>query len=335
METRASYLLVGSFVLVFTFGALFFAVWLAKVQFDKEFTRYDIPFTGNVSGLRVGSPVTYRGLPVGEVVDVSIDPGAGEQVRAMIEISADTPVRTDTVASLVLSGIAGTVNVLLSGGDADMPLLTGEDGRRPEIQSRASALNQVIEGAPELVTNLNRLVGQANVVLGAENQVAFAAILQNLNAITGALADGSADIQLLLNDGAGTMANLRDTSAGLVALTDRLNESSEELLSSSDRALDAVAGAAGSIRDLLDTNGEATGAAIASFGETSDEIRTLVKDNREALTEFSNSALIEFTLLVTDTRDLVTRLSRLATEVERDPARFLFGDQQQGYEADE
>lgn len=332
METRASYLLVGGFVLVFAFGALFFAIWLAKVQFDKEFARYDILFTGNVSGLRVGSPVTYRGLPVGEVMDVTIDPGTGEQVRAVIEISADTPVRTDTVASLVLSGIAGAVNVLLSGGNVDMPLLTGEDDQRPEIQSRASALNQVIEGAPELVASLNRLVSQANVVLDTENQAAFAAILQNLNTITGALGDGSADIQLLLNDGAGTMANLRDASAGLVALTDRLNESSEELLSSSDRALDAVAGAAGSVRDLLDANG---GSAVASIGETSDEIRKLVEDNREAVTEFSNSALIEFTLLVTDTRDLISRLSRLATEVERDPARFLFGDQQQGYEASE
>ena len=165
METRASYLLVGSFVFIFAFGALFFAVWLAKVQFDKEFAHYDILFTGNVNGLRVGSPVTYRGLPVGEVIDVSIDPGAGERVRAMIEISANTPIRTDTVASLVLSGIAGGVNVLLSGGDTDTPLLTSEDGRRPEIQSRASALNQVIEGAPELVTSLTRLVTQGNVFL--------------------------------------------------------------------------------------------------------------------------------------------------------------------------
>ena len=102
-----------------------------------------------------------------------------------------------------------------------------------------------------------------------------------------------------------------------------------------DQQVLAVADAAGSVRDVLDANGEATGAAIASIGETSDEIRLLLEDNREAVTEFSNSALVEFTLLVTDARDLVTRLSRLATEVERDPARFLFGDQQQGYEAGE
>ena len=335
METRASYLLVGSFVLAFAFGALFFAVWLAKVQFDKEFARYDILFTGNVGGLRVGSPVTYRGLPVGEVVEVSIDPGAGERVRAMIEISAGTPVRTDTVASLVLSGIAGTVNVLLSGGNPDMPLLTGEDGRRPVIQSRASALNQVIEEAPELVSSLNTLISRANGLLSSENQHAFAAILKDLSTILGSIADGSGDIQLLLNDGAATMANLRDTSADIAALTERLNESSNRLLSSTDRALNAVAGASDSVRDLLDENGPAVGAAAASISETSDEIRALVEDNREAVTEFSNSALFEFTLLVTDTRDLIGRLSRLAAEVERDPARFLFGDQQQGYEAGE
>ncbi len=335
METRASYLLVGSFVLLFTLGAFGFAVWLAKVQFDKEFARYDILFTGNVNGLRVGSPVTYRGLPVGEVVEVSIDAGAGEQVRAMVEVSADTPVRADTVASLVLSGIAGGVNVLLSGGDPNLPLLVPGNGERPVIRSRPSALNQVIEGAPELVTSLNTLVNQASVILGPENQAAFADILQNLSTITAALADGSGDAQLLLNDGAGTMANLRDASASFVELADRLNASSEGLISSSGRALDGVADAAESLRDVLDANGDTIGASAASVGETSDEIRGLIEDNREAVTDFTNTALLEFTLLVTDARALVTRLSRLATEVERDPARFLFGDQQQGYEAGE
>lgn len=334
METRASYLLVGSFVLAFALGAMIFAVWLAKVQFDREFARYDIVFTGNVSGLRVGSPVTYRGLPVGEVVDVTIDAGAQEHVRAVIEVSADTPVRTDTVAELVLSGIAGTVDVLLSGGSAEMPLLTAAEGR-PEIPSRGSALSQVIEGAPELVTSLNALVAQANVLLGGENQRAVTSILQNLEALTGALADGSSDVQLLLNDGAGTLANLRDTSAGLVELTDRLNRSADDILAGTDRALNAVADAAETVDALLDENGEVIGTTVASIGATSDELKTLVEDNREAVTEFSNSALIEFTLLVTDTRDLIERLSRLATEVERDPARFLFGDQQQGYEASE
>ncbi len=333
METRASYLLVGSFVLVLVAGAFAFAIWLAKAQFEREFDRYDISFAGNVNGLRVGSPVTYRGLPVGEVIDVAIDPDGS--VRATVEISSDTPVRADTSASLVLTGITGGVNVLLSGGSPDASALTAAEGERPVIPSRASALAQLIEGAPELVTGLNTLVSRASALLSPANQAAFSRTLQNLSVLSGSLADSSADLQLLLNDGAGTVANLRDASARIVELADRFADSSDELIESTDRALDAVADAAGNVNAVIQDNRDALDRSIESVGGMAEEMRNLVADNREAVTEFSNTALLEFTALVNDTRDLVASLRRLATDVESDPARFLFGDQQQGYEAGE
>ena len=48
METRASYLLVGTFVLAFAAGLVVFVIWLAKFQFDTEFARFDIHFKGRV-----------------------------------------------------------------------------------------------------------------------------------------------------------------------------------------------------------------------------------------------------------------------------------------------
>jgi phospholipid/cholesterol/gamma-HCH transport system substrate-binding protein len=37
--------------------------------------------------------------------------------------------------------------------------------------------------------------------------------------------------------------------------------------------------------------------------------------------------------LLVEMRDLVVALNRVTTEIQRDPARFFFGNQQQGYEA--
>ena len=36
--------------------------------------------------------------------------------------------------------------------------------------------------------------------------------------------------------------------------------------------------------------------------------------------------------MIAEVRDFLVGLNRVTTEVERDPARFLFGNQQQGYE---
>ena len=46
METRASYIAVGSFVLALFVGLLGFVVWIGKFQGQVELVRYDILFDG-------------------------------------------------------------------------------------------------------------------------------------------------------------------------------------------------------------------------------------------------------------------------------------------------
>ena len=62
------------------------------------------------------------------------------------------------------------------------------------------------------------------------------------------------------------------------------------------------------------------------------EFQQLAAENRKPLREFTNNGLYELTTLLTEARGLLVGLNRVTTEVERDPARFLFGNQQQGYE---
>ena len=72
METKANYLMVGVFVVVMFVGLIGFVLWLGKFQADVAFDRYKVYFSGSVSGLRIGSPVSYRGVTVGEVVDAVV-----------------------------------------------------------------------------------------------------------------------------------------------------------------------------------------------------------------------------------------------------------------------
>ena len=118
METRANYLMVGSFVLVFSAGLLAFVIWLAKFQFDTEFARYDIHYAQSVTGLKVGSPVRYSGVGVGEVIELRLKPDDPSEVLITIEIDRTTPVRGDTTATLEIEGLTGGRYVLLRGGSA-------------------------------------------------------------------------------------------------------------------------------------------------------------------------------------------------------------------------
>jgi phospholipid/cholesterol/gamma-HCH transport system substrate-binding protein len=325
METRANYLLVGSFVIVIFIGIIGFVLWLAKFQFDQQFTRYDIEFAGSVSGLKTGSSVELNGIPVGEVINIGIDPRDVEKVAVTIEVPAATPIRENTTASMQLKGITGGVAVQLSGGTQASPALKPPPGQnRAIITSKASAIDQFLEGAPALLESLQTLVARAAILLGPENQKSFSRTLANFTTLSGSLAGRSGDIELLITSASNTMANLRDASTAMTGLADN----AQTTLTSIGSAADTVSGNKDSIAALIEELRDTS----ANFSAMAAEMTELVDENRQPLRDFTGEGLYELTNFITEARALMDSLTRVSTQVERDPARFLFGNQQNGYE---
>ena len=195
METRASYLLVGTFSLLVMVIFAAAVIWMAGVNLQEEFTYYDIHFDGSVTGLKPGNAVRYRGVPVGVVSDIIISPSNVEQVRATIEVPKSTPIKTDTVASLEYQGITGVAYVQLSGGTRDAPLLEKQpDEDRPRIPAKASQLQELFESAPELISSITALVGRANQLLSPGNRENLTKIIENVQVFSKVLAERSQDI---------------------------------------------------------------------------------------------------------------------------------------------
>ena len=116
METRASHIAVGAFVLVLLFGALGFVVWVSHFSERVIESHFFTRFYGSVAGLDVNSNVLFGGIPVGHVTSVEVDPQDSSLARVDILVKADTPIRTDSVATLAMQGITGGVLVEISRG---------------------------------------------------------------------------------------------------------------------------------------------------------------------------------------------------------------------------
>ena len=58
----------------------------------------------------------------------------------------------------------------------------------------------------------------------------------------------------------------------------------------------------------------------------------MISENRQPIADFSASGLYEFSQFIAEARVLVDTMNRLSTQIERDPARFFFGDTQKGFE---
>ena len=351
-------MVVGGFVLVSLVALVVMVVWLAGVQLDEEFAYYDILFEGSVTGLTSGNPVRYQGIPVGVVSDMRIDPENVERIRVTIEVPTDTPIKEDAVASLEFQGITGVAYVLIGGGTQDAPLLRPRLGRsRPVIKSKPSQLQEVFDAAPEVLNRFIALLEQASVLLGKENQSNVADTLGHISTFTGTLAENSGDIAQMISDGVKVIDELRLASAearaavtelrGLVGdvadnvniitrearatmgdmqlLTSELREDAQTLTASLGETLTTLDG------ELKGIGGDAK-STLSAVRKASEQLAIILESNRGAVTDFTASGLYEFTQLLAESRVLVAALMRISSEIERDPARFLFGNAQQGLE---
>lgn len=152
METDKHYFFEGLFIIGFSVAAVFFAVWLGSTGRHDD-VLYRIHFPDSVSGLAVGDPVKYRGVDVGTVKSMIIDPDNSLLVRVDVRLRKETPVKTDTRASLVLKGITGGVFIELNGGDpaAQTLLAVTAQDKIPEIPSEKTGLKAMLDELPKMV----------------------------------------------------------------------------------------------------------------------------------------------------------------------------------------
>src|SRR5579864_5860880 len=181
METRANYVMVGSFVLVIIAGIFVAILWLAHTQFNQQYVNYDIYFTGSVTGLSVGAPVNLNGVNIGRVTEIRLDPNNPDQVRVTIEADAQAPIKSDSVASLELTGITGIYYIEISGGSREAPPLTPQEGQRyAVIAAKPSRFASLVASAPEVLNKVIEVADRLSLILDEKNRLAIAQTLANL-----------------------------------------------------------------------------------------------------------------------------------------------------------
>jgi len=166
METDKHYFFEGLFIIGFSIAAAIFAVWLGSTGRHDD-VIYRIHFPDSVSGLTVGDPVTYRGIDVGTVKSMMIDPDNPRLVQVDVRLRKETPVMTDTRASLVMKGITGVIFIELNGGDptAKRLLAVTPPGKMPEIPSEKTGLKAMLDELPKLVKKFSAIEDQARKVV--------------------------------------------------------------------------------------------------------------------------------------------------------------------------
>lgn len=285
MEIRARYVIVGFFVIGLSLALIMAFLWLASRQNDRDSAYYDILFSEDVTGLQIGGVVRYRGVEVGRVDNVRIDPNQIDKVRVTIKIASSTPLYEDATASLESQGITGIAYILLQGGSAGKkllsttiitpyPIITAKPGRLQEVLQVINDVSVVVEDFKEISGEFRRFIPQ---LLTQDNALAVGALVQNLQQVSSDLKGFSHNLMQLSN-------------------SQQINQSLQALHNT-----------------------------LLTVEQISNNFNQLLTSVLNPVDAFVPSILRQINGLVGDARDFMASFKRFAEKLERDPSQLILG----------
>lgn len=180
MNNKVNYTFVGFMVLFGFIMILAFTYWLLKPSAEHETTKYNIHFSESVLGLNVDAGVKYRGINVGKVSRLRINPKNSEEVEVLITILKTTPIKETTVAKLTSQGITGLSYINLSLGANGSPALMVKEGEEyPVIKTEASFFERFEKSLGTVSTKLSKTLTRTSELLNEKNQKQIEILLKS------------------------------------------------------------------------------------------------------------------------------------------------------------
>jgi phospholipid/cholesterol/gamma-HCH transport system substrate-binding protein len=304
VTSKSSYIRIGVFVVVLTTALVWGVLWLSAGGAPGEYDFYTTYMNESVSGLSPDAALTYRGVNVGKVREITIDPNNPNRVRLLLQVKHGVPIKKDTEATLAMQGLTGLATIDLLGGSPESPPLTMTAGEPyPVIPSRPSLLVRLDSVISDLLGNLIEMSSKLNAMLDDDSRANVAKTLAHIEAITGTLAGQSNRLGAIVGDAEATMKNARQASTGLPDLMHDVTHSTQALASMAEEL-------------------RAAGETINATSKTLQ--RTAVTSGND-VQRFTASTLPDITVMARDLRDASENLRRISESIERDPSVLLYG----------
>ena len=290
MRSRLNEIQVGLVTIIALTVLIAGMMWLKNIDLRKGSLMYLADFS-RVEGLRVGDRVQVRGIRMGEVIGMEIQPQA---VRVQLQLDDTARLRDDAIVSLGEKGIVGEVVIEIDPG-LGKPVQEGHifQGRT------AGSIASMTDAAGAAIAEMRTLTGQVTSLLEEiRTDGKVVGTLEQAN-VTLAKVDSMVtknheDVRVILSD-------LRASTGALRRLMD------------SGRLDDAVAGtaAAAAAADTL----------MTGLGATTERLNSLLAKLDSG--EGSAAMLLNDPALYTRTDSTLTSVQRLLDDLRRNPKKYF------------
>lgn len=308
MERDAHYVAVGAFILLVIAMGVAFVLWYTDANDGREYQRYEIYFTGSVSGLDRGSPVRFLGVDVGRVRRLGIDPSDARRVHVVVEVDETAPISAATRASLGLQGVTGLLYVNLkeaSDVDRTAPLAQGE--QYPVIEAVESDFDAFLASLPEMMGRANTLLERISRIVSDENLNGIAETIKDVRATVATMPQTSKDVAQLVTELRATVAEIHTASQSLRAMT--------------DDARPEVKAALARMNDIAN-----------NLADASMRVDRFTQKSEVQLGNFTEQGLFELERLMRETRQAAREFRDLSRSLQENPSQILYEPPESGIE---
>jgi len=292
MYSKVNYTIVGIFVVLFGAGLVAFTFWLAKYGIQNKYCLYKLQMKESISGLSKDSVVRLRGVDIGRVSKIRINPDNIEEIDIFLKIRTEVPIKKDMSAHTEMLGITGLLSIEIDGGTNASKLLKPVDDEIPVIPTSPSWFNKTKKGIGNLAEDLSLVLLRAEKLLSEENIQTFSAILENSEKATAKFA--------------GTITEFNNTMKTYKKAAVKLNESVERV--SKDFSLITK-------RSLP---------ALESLEEAATSFNRLTLEAEKSLNRGDYNIKEVFEPVLVDISILTEQLTDLSRELQNNPNGLLF-----------
>jgi phospholipid/cholesterol/gamma-HCH transport system substrate-binding protein len=219
LETR-----LGMFVLLAVLAGFIILELIGGVNIFKPGYHLRARFN-NIQDLKVGDAVKMAGVPVGQVEKIQLATNEAK-VEVVLRLNRDTPVRTDSKATIKFTGLLGNYYVSLDFGNPGSPKMEQNQliatTEQPDLSTLMAKLDDVATGVQNLTKSftgdkIDNLLGPFTDFM-RQNNPKLSAIIANFQGISGQIAEGKGTVGKLIyddslyNSAIASVTNLQDTA---------------------------------------------------------------------------------------------------------------------------
>ena len=308
MNNKVNYTLVGSLVFIGITLMLVFTYWLLKPSSEQEVRKYNIYFNESVLGLNIDAPVKYRGISVGKVTHLKINPNNSEQVEVLVTILKTTPIKTDTVARLTAQGITGLSYINLSmGSNGGVDLVAREGEEYPSIQTVPSFFENMESSFGTVSTRLSSTLSRTEMLLNDKNQEQVSRLLKST-------AGFMQRLEKVLDDK--TISHLQSTAKNLDSVSskvDKLTPNVDKFINKSVKWEDKISSSFNSIQN-----------SYIGIRSSMDEIKRAVASGEFNMKDIAGDVVPTINNTLLEMQELMIRVDSMLEQYERSPGDILY-----------